>query len=149
MIVIMFRILLLMALVILFYTILQYLKNPQRRLEIAKSSNDFYFVDEANNSKTARFHTITINSNICCFCSTKPKIKQKFDVKKVEKEFNKDDNGTDFYEIITSTGFCECCNKKIKKSFIFSDMDNNFIYFIFFLILLWLIVRYLSFFNLI
>ncbi|MBU5468074.1 sigma-w pathway protein ysdB [Virgibacillus sp. MSJ-26] len=51
MIVIMFRILLLMALVILFYTILQYLKNPQRRLEIAKSSNDFYFVDEANNSK--------------------------------------------------------------------------------------------------
>jgi len=51
MIVILFRILILIALIILFYTILQYLKNPQRRLEIAKSSKEFYFVDEANNSK--------------------------------------------------------------------------------------------------
>src|SRR5690625_4516593 len=51
MIVILFRILILAALVLLFYTIIQYLKNPQRQLEIAKSTNEFYFVDEANNSK--------------------------------------------------------------------------------------------------
>jgi len=51
MIVILFRILILAALVLLFYTIIQYLKNPQRQLEIAKSTDEFYFVDEAKNSK--------------------------------------------------------------------------------------------------
>lgn len=51
MIVVLFRILILMALLLLFYTVLQYLKNPQRRLELAKSNDEFYFVDEANNSK--------------------------------------------------------------------------------------------------
>lgn len=51
MIVILFRILILAALILLFYTVIQYLKNPQRKLEIAKSQNEFYFIDEANNSK--------------------------------------------------------------------------------------------------
>lgn len=51
MIVILFRILILFAIVLLIYTGFQYLRNPQRRLLIAKTSNEFYFLDEPNNSK--------------------------------------------------------------------------------------------------
>ncbi|WP_156291417.1 sigma-w pathway protein ysdB [Oceanobacillus salinisoli] len=51
MIVILFRILILIALILLVYTWVQYLKNPERQLRIAKQTKDFFFVDEPNNSK--------------------------------------------------------------------------------------------------
>lgn len=51
MIVILFRILLLIALILLVYTFYQYYRNPKRKLNIAKSTNDFYFWDEPGNSK--------------------------------------------------------------------------------------------------
>lgn len=50
-IVILFRIFILIAIVLLVYTGFQYLQNPQRRLRIAKTSNEFFFMDEPNNSK--------------------------------------------------------------------------------------------------
>lgn len=50
MIVIFFRILILAALAVLLYTVIQYINNPKRRLDLAKSSDEFYIVDEANNS---------------------------------------------------------------------------------------------------
>ncbi|MBY7143199.1 sigma-w pathway protein ysdB [Virgibacillus sp. NKC19-3] len=51
MIVILFRVLILIALGLLVYTVIQYIRNPQRRLRIAKESNTFYFVDELEDSK--------------------------------------------------------------------------------------------------
>ncbi|MEC5421978.1 sigma-w pathway protein ysdB [Virgibacillus sp. C22-A2] len=51
MLVVMFRILILIALALLVYTWIQYYRNPQRRLRIAKASHEFYFLDEPNNSK--------------------------------------------------------------------------------------------------
>ncbi|MFC4556639.1 sigma-w pathway protein ysdB [Virgibacillus kekensis] len=51
MIVILFRILILIALALLIYTIIQYFRNPERQLRIAKASNSFYMVDEPENSK--------------------------------------------------------------------------------------------------
>lgn len=51
MIVILFRVLILAAFAILLYTIFQYLKSPERHLDIAKTTDQFYFIDEANNSK--------------------------------------------------------------------------------------------------
>lgn len=50
-IVILFRILILIAIVFLVYTGIQYLRNPQRRLLVAQTSDEFYFLDEPNNSK--------------------------------------------------------------------------------------------------
>lgn len=50
-IVILFRILILVAVALLVYTGIQYFKNPQRRLLIAKTSDAFFFMDEPNNSK--------------------------------------------------------------------------------------------------
>ncbi|APC48069.1 hypothetical protein [Virgibacillus halodenitrificans] len=51
MIVVLFRILILVSIALLIYTWVQYYKNPQRKLRIAKESKEFYFVDQANNSK--------------------------------------------------------------------------------------------------
>ncbi|GAA0426404.1 MAG: sigma-w pathway protein ysdB [Bacillota bacterium] len=51
MIVILFRILIFIALALLIYTWVQYYRNPQRRLLIAKAEHKFYFLDEPNNSK--------------------------------------------------------------------------------------------------
>jgi hypothetical protein len=51
MIIILFRILILIAIVILIYTGFQYVRSPQRRLHLAKLSNDFFFQDEPGNSK--------------------------------------------------------------------------------------------------
>ncbi|WP_373893020.1 sigma-w pathway protein ysdB [Virgibacillus sp. CBA3643] len=51
MIIIIFRILILIALALLVYTVIQYVRNPQRRLRIAKESNTFFFLDEPDNSK--------------------------------------------------------------------------------------------------
>lgn len=51
MIIILFRILILIAIVLLVYTFYQYYRNPKRKLNIAKAHNDFYFLDEASNSK--------------------------------------------------------------------------------------------------
>lgn len=56
MILILFRVLILVALVLLIYTWFQYLRNPERRLRIAKATNEFYFLDEVdNNKKNVRF----------------------------------------------------------------------------------------------
>ncbi|AIF43247.1 hypothetical protein [Virgibacillus sp. SK37] len=51
MIVVLFRILILVSIALLIYTWVQYYRNPQRKLRLAKESKEFYFVDEANNSK--------------------------------------------------------------------------------------------------
>ncbi|MBP1968852.1 hypothetical protein J2Z83_000946 [Virgibacillus natechei] len=51
MVIILFRILIVIALALLVYTLIQYLRNPQRQLRMAKESNDFFFLDEPNNAK--------------------------------------------------------------------------------------------------
>ncbi|OZU89764.1 sigma-w pathway protein ysdB [Virgibacillus indicus] len=51
MILILFRVLILIALVLLLYTWFQYILNPERRLRIAKAAKEFYFLDELDNSK--------------------------------------------------------------------------------------------------
>ncbi|WP_067730621.1 sigma-w pathway protein ysdB [Oceanobacillus damuensis] len=51
MVVILFRILIIIALALLVYTWIQYLRNPERKLQIAKNSNGFFFLDDTNNSK--------------------------------------------------------------------------------------------------
>ncbi|MFC3040070.1 sigma-w pathway protein ysdB [Virgibacillus xinjiangensis] len=51
MIVIVFRLLMIIALVLIVYTIAQYLRNPQRKLRIAQEEKEFYFADEPENSK--------------------------------------------------------------------------------------------------
>ncbi len=47
----MFRFLLVAAIILLIYSIIQYFRNPQRLLENAKESRGFYYLDEQNNSK--------------------------------------------------------------------------------------------------
>ncbi|MFD1850747.1 sigma-w pathway protein ysdB [Oceanobacillus bengalensis] len=51
MVIILFRILILVAIVLLVYTAVQYLNNPRRRLNIAKAAKEYYLFDEPNNSK--------------------------------------------------------------------------------------------------
>ncbi|WP_407668447.1 sigma-w pathway protein ysdB [Ornithinibacillus halophilus] len=51
MVVHLFRILILIALVLLIYTIVAYFRNPQRRLQIAKENKGYYFLDDAKNNK--------------------------------------------------------------------------------------------------
>ncbi|QKY69631.1 sigma-w pathway protein ysdB [Lentibacillus sp. CBA3610] len=51
MIVLLFRLLILIALALLVYTIIQYLRNPNRQLQIAKAANTFYMVDDQDNAK--------------------------------------------------------------------------------------------------
>lgn len=51
MIIVLFRVLILIAIVLLIFTFIQYLRNPQRLLHVAKQTKDFYFLDEPENSK--------------------------------------------------------------------------------------------------
>lgn len=51
MIVIMFRILIVAAVLLLTYSIIQYFRNPERLLKQAKTSKGFYLLDEHENSK--------------------------------------------------------------------------------------------------
>ncbi|ASK63007.1 sigma-w pathway protein ysdB [Virgibacillus phasianinus] len=51
MIIILFRILIVAAIILLVYTFYQYYRNPKRKLHIAKANNEFYFLDEPDNSK--------------------------------------------------------------------------------------------------
>ncbi|MFD2627937.1 sigma-w pathway protein ysdB [Oceanobacillus kapialis] len=51
MIVILFRVLVIIALALLVYTLIQYFRNPSRKLRLAKESSEFYFLDEPQNSK--------------------------------------------------------------------------------------------------
>ncbi|WP_047981636.1 hypothetical protein [Ornithinibacillus contaminans] len=51
MIVILFRILIVAAIILLVYSIIQYFRNPQRLLQHAKETQGFYFTDEPGNSK--------------------------------------------------------------------------------------------------
>lgn len=51
MIVLLFRLLIIIALALLVYTIVQYLRNPDRKLQLAKAANTFYMVDDEGNSK--------------------------------------------------------------------------------------------------
>nr|GGG62034.1 sigma-w pathway protein YsdB [Virgibacillus oceani] len=51
MIVILFRILILIAIALLMYTVYQYYRNPMRKLRIAKTRDEFFLLDELQNSK--------------------------------------------------------------------------------------------------
>ncbi|MDY0405374.1 sigma-w pathway protein ysdB [Virgibacillus sp. 179-BFC.A HS] len=48
---VLFRILILASLLLLIFTLIQYLRNPQRRLQIAKNTDSFFFMDDRDNSK--------------------------------------------------------------------------------------------------
>lgn len=51
MIILLFRLLIIIALLLLIYTVYKYIVNPQRKLKIAKENGTFYFLDEADNIK--------------------------------------------------------------------------------------------------
>ncbi|ALX48319.1 sigma-w pathway protein ysdB [Lentibacillus amyloliquefaciens] len=51
MVVLLFRLLILIAFILVVYTIIQYFRNPGRKLQIAKAANTFYMVDDQGNSK--------------------------------------------------------------------------------------------------
>ncbi|WP_425453584.1 sigma-w pathway protein ysdB [Oceanobacillus chungangensis] len=51
MIVLLFRLLILISIMMIIYSGIKYLRNPQRKLKAAKEANEFYFLDDANNSK--------------------------------------------------------------------------------------------------
>lgn len=44
-----FRILILVAVIFIIYTIIQYVRQPERQMRIAKELQEFYFVDEPKN----------------------------------------------------------------------------------------------------
>ena len=46
-----FRILLVIAIALLIYTWIQYLKNPERKLRLSQENQGFYLLDEQNNNK--------------------------------------------------------------------------------------------------
>lgn len=50
-VVILFRILILIALALIVYTAIQYMRSPERRLQTAKDSEEFFFMDDTDNSK--------------------------------------------------------------------------------------------------
>ncbi|WP_099158720.1 sigma-w pathway protein ysdB [Virgibacillus ndiopensis] len=51
MIIILFRFLIFIAIALLIYTVYQYYRNPMRKLRIAKESDEFFLLDELQNSK--------------------------------------------------------------------------------------------------
>ncbi|WP_138415402.1 sigma-w pathway protein ysdB [Aquibacillus sediminis] len=51
MIVLLFRLLLLIAIIFLFYSAYKYLMNPKRKLEVAREKKAFYFHDDPDNVK--------------------------------------------------------------------------------------------------
>ena len=50
-IVILFRILIIVAIILLFYTAFKYIVNPKRKLEVAQEKKVFYFHDDPDNIK--------------------------------------------------------------------------------------------------
>lgn len=54
---VLFRILILVSLVLLIFTLVQYLRNPRRRLQAAKNSDEFFFMDDRYNSQK-NFHIV-------------------------------------------------------------------------------------------
>lgn len=57
MIVILFRLLIIFAMVVLIYTAYKYIVNPKRKLEVAQEKSEFYFLDQSNNIKKNFFIT--------------------------------------------------------------------------------------------
>ncbi|MFS0751223.1 sigma-w pathway protein ysdB [Oceanobacillus sp. 1P07AA] len=51
MLVISFRILLIIAIGLLIYTLVQYLRKPERKLKLAQNNKQFYLLDEEQNDK--------------------------------------------------------------------------------------------------
>lgn len=51
MLVLLFRILILLAIILLVYTWIEYLRSPERKMRMAKELKQFYFYDDPNNSK--------------------------------------------------------------------------------------------------
>lgn len=51
MLVLLFRILILLAIILLVYTWIEYVRSPERKIRIAKDLNQFYLADEPNNNK--------------------------------------------------------------------------------------------------
>ncbi|WP_096202735.1 sigma-w pathway protein ysdB [Bacillus sp. FJAT-45350] len=47
--VIMFRLLLIVAIIVLIYSVIKYILNPKRKLELAHEKKEFYFHDEKQN----------------------------------------------------------------------------------------------------
>ncbi|WP_407269104.1 sigma-w pathway protein ysdB [Radiobacillus sp. PE A8.2] len=52
-----FRILIIVAMVLLLYTAYKYIMNPKRKLEVAKDKKQFYFLDYPDNIKKNFFMT--------------------------------------------------------------------------------------------
>lgn len=51
MLVLLFRLLILLAIILLIYTWVEYLRSPERKMRIARELKNFYFVDDPNNIK--------------------------------------------------------------------------------------------------
>ncbi|MFC4403712.1 sigma-w pathway protein ysdB [Gracilibacillus xinjiangensis] len=57
MIVLLFRLLVLIAIIVLIYTAFKYLMNSKRKLEVAQEKKEFYFLDNNDNIKKNFFIT--------------------------------------------------------------------------------------------
>ncbi|QGH35261.1 sigma-w pathway protein ysdB [Gracilibacillus salitolerans] len=57
MIVILFRFLVVIAMIVLIYTAYKYIVNPKRKLEVAQEKSEFYFLDYNDNIKKNFFIT--------------------------------------------------------------------------------------------
>src|SRR5699024_4583590 len=57
MIVILFRLLVIVAMVVLIYTSYKYIVNPKRKIEIAQEKKEFYFLDQHDDIKKNFFIT--------------------------------------------------------------------------------------------
>ncbi|MRH42907.1 sigma-w pathway protein ysdB [Aquibacillus halophilus] len=51
MIILIFRLLIIIAMIMLLYTAYKYIMNPKRKLEVAKEKKSFYFLDDSDNIK--------------------------------------------------------------------------------------------------
>lgn len=50
-----FRLLLLFAIIVIIYTVVKYIKDPQRQLQAAERRNQFYFLDDPENARKNLF----------------------------------------------------------------------------------------------
>lgn len=57
MIVILFRLLVIVAMVVLIYSAYKYIVNPKRKIEVAQEKKEFYFLDQQDNIKKNFFIT--------------------------------------------------------------------------------------------
>lgn len=57
MIILLFRFLIVIAMIVLIYTAYKYIVNPKRKLEVAQEKNEFYFLDHNDNIKKNFFIT--------------------------------------------------------------------------------------------